>query len=592
MKSRLHSKQPNELGKFLLMTFSHCKKYFISVGIFSFFINVLMLVAPLYMLQVFDRVLASGSYDTLIYLSIIALFALLILGVLDMVRNFVLVRVGNWIDQRLSINALQSVPEQVLKGYNYGAQCLKDVARIRGFLCGQGIYAFFDAPWTPLFIVIIYMLHPSLGTVALIGAVLLFSLAIINERFARKPLAQSAELEIRNQSQIDTAMRNTHVIQAMGMMPNLMSHWSKKNEELLQWQSLASRQSGVIMGLSKFVRMSLQISILGIGAYYVVQSIITPGAMIAASILLGRALAPIEQSMSSWKAMIQARQAYQRVKRHFFQSTISETLVSLPDPKGKLVFEEVSYLPVGQEKLVVKGISFVVQPGEAIGIIGPTAAGKSTLLSLLVGALQPTRGNVRLDSADVYSWERQDFGRHVGYLPQDIELFPGTVAQNIARMAEEVDSDAVIAASKLTNVHDMILHLPDGYDTKIGVDGVKLSGGQQQRIALARAVFGDPQVIVLDEANSNLDQAGDNAILKTLKQLKKQGKTLVIVTHRTQILDVVDKILVMEQGIIRFYDSKNVVLEQLKTLHNKKSTNTTTNTAQPMSDSHANKTAR
>ena len=484
-----------------------CHKALYVAGFFSFFINILMLTTSLYMLQVYDRVLASRSYDTLIYLTLAAVIALAALTLLDIARSRVLVHVSYWLDNALSPAALAKGPDQILQGYAYGPQALRDIATVRQFIAGAGIFSLFDAPWVPIYLFVIFILSPALGFLATFGAIILFVLALINEIMTRKFLNEANSRAMSAQYYVDTSLRNAESIQAMGMMPNIIQHWETQNAPVLQLQTIASNRAAIILAISKFMRLSLQIFMLGIGAYLVINNQLTGGAMIAGSILLSRALAPVEQAISVWKQILAARQAYHRLQQHFSATTRHTSNISLPAPKGIVTLENVTYHLSRTEKPILANISLQIDAGEMIAIIGPSGAGKSTLARLIVGALKATSGDVRLDGADVYTWERHDFGRYTGYLPQDIELFTGTVKDNIARMGI-IEDEAVISAAQIAEVHNLILHLPKGYDTHIGNSSYVLSGGQRQRIALARAIYHFPRLLVLDEPNSNLDKNG------------------------------------------------------------------------------------
>lgn len=540
-----------------------CRTALWCVGFFSFFVNILMLTVPIYMLQIFDRVLASQSFDTLIYLTLIAITALCILGLLDLTRNRVLIVVGAWLDKKIGPPALEQCPDEILSGRFYGGQSLRDLTTIRQFIGGAGILALFDIPWLPVYLIVIFMLHPWLGMLGTFGAIVILALAIANELLTRKLLQEANMRALQTQRQTDAALRNSEAIQAMGMMPGIVNHWKGKNKEVLDLQVKASKRSGIILATTKFLRLSLQLLILGIGAYFVVQNELTPGGMIAASILLSRALAPIEQGITTWRMLLQAREAYKRLNEHFLNSSPRIAGVELPKPKGFINLENVFYKLNQQEKPILSNISFKIEPGEMIAVIGPSGAGKSTLARLVTGCWRASAGHVRLDNADVYSWDRAHFGNYCGYLPQDIELFPGTIKDNIARMGE-VDDKALIAASQLAGVHEMILHFPAGYETEIQTGMFNLSGGQRQRIALARALYNNPQILILDEPNANLDHDGEAALQKALLTLRERGTTIILISHRTGIVSIVDKILYLGEGKVQAYGPRDEVLTQIQ----------------------------
>lgn len=544
---------------------SASRQAFVYVGVFSFFVNILMLTVPIYMLQLFDRVLASRSYDTLIYLTIIAILALFTFAMLDIARSRVLIRVSHWLDNYLSPQALARSADEILQGRAYGSQSLRDITNIRQFLGGNGIFTLCDSPWVPVYLLVIFFLHPLLGALATLGAVVLFTLAVLNEVMTSKPLTEANAMAIKTQMQTDATMRNAEVIQAMGMMPSLVRRWYEQNEKAVHLQCDASRMSGMILSMSKFARLTLQLFMLGTGAYLVIQNSLTPGAMIAGSILLSRALAPVEQAIGAWKQMLSARQAYNRLLMHFMVETNRSAGIDLPEPKGHLELKNVYYVPPGAQKPVISNLMLDIAPGELVALIGPSAAGKSTLARLMVGAIAANAGSIRLDGANVYTWDRPDFGRHVGYLPQDVELFHGTVKENIARM-KSVDDKAVVEAAQTAGVHDLILKLPDGYDTEISSGSYGLSGGQRQRIALARAIYKTPKVLILDEPNSNLDSDGEQALMHALEILKKAGSTIIVIAHRPSILKIVNKIVVLNQGQVQFAGPRDEILSKINQL--------------------------
>lgn len=541
------------------------KKAFMYVGLFSFFINLLMLTIPLYMMQIFDRVLASHSYDTLIYLTLIAIVALLALSLLDTARTYIVIHISTWFDKKLTPTALLKCPDQVLMGSPYPEQVLRDIATFRQFLGGSAIFTFFDAPWVPIYIIVIFMLNPILGIISLVGAIVLFICALANEIFTRKLLLDATDLSINNNHETTSTMRNAEVIQAMGMLYRLIKEWHENNEKVLDLQTKSSKISGNILAFSKFLRSTLQILILCVGAYLVLTGSLTAGMMIAGSILMGRALAPVEQAISAWKQYQTAWQAKHRLEPHFKFNPGRVEGIELPKPKGYLSLENVFYSAPNMPRFIVNNVSHQIKPGELVAVIGPSAAGKSTLARLIVGVLKPASGAVRLDGADVYQWEREHFGRHVGYLPQDIELFSGTIKDNIARLGQ-VDDAAVIKAAQMAGCHDMILHFPLGYETPISRGSFNLSGGQRQRIALARALYQDPQLVVLDEPNSNLDNDGEVALINALQQLKARGATAIIIAHRPNIVRFVDTIMVLNEGRIQFSGPRDQILAKLNEL--------------------------
>lgn len=541
-------------------TVAACRRAVLGVAVISLFINVLMLTAPLYMMQVFDRVLASRSTETLFFISLIAVAALMTHGLLEFVRTMAFIRVAGWIERQLGGEVLsQSIALALQHGKAPSVQGLRDISALRGFLTGPAIFPILDAPWSPIFLAVVFILHPWLGLLALAGAVILFVLALCNE-FASRGLLRAAEgVSMQAVRRAESAVRNADVIGAMGMLPNIVRRWRQESGAALQLQSKASARSGAITAASKFLRLGLQVGVLGLGAFLVILGELGPGAMIAASILMARALAPVEMAIGSWRTAIGAREAYRRVRALMEDAAPHGSGMSLPRPKGQLSAESVLFGYPGMEKPAIRNVSFAVQPGELLGLIGPTASGKSTLASLLVGNLTPRAGHVRLDGMDVSQWESSDRGRHVGYLPQDVELFAGTVRDNIARMGDAEDED-VIAAATRAGVHEMILRLPAAYDTEIGEGGASLSGGQRQRIALARAIYGGPSVVVLDEPNASLDNDGEIALLDAIAALKSEGTTVVLIAHRPSLLRDVDKVLILDDGGVRAFGPPQEVI--------------------------------
>lgn len=547
----------------IMQTLVEFKGAFRTVGIFSAIINMLMLVPSLYMLQVYDRVLGSRNETTLLMLTLMLLVAYLCMSALETVRSFVLVRVGAQLDMKMNKRIYTAAFEQNLKkaGGNAG-QALQDLTNIRQFLTGNAIFAFFDAPWFPIYLIVIFMFSPMLGIFALCGTIMLVGLAYANEAVSKKPLAEATSMAIASSNLATNNLRNAEVIEAMGMLPNLMARWFKLHSKFLQLQAEASEKAGIVTALTKFVRISMQSLILGLGALLVLKGELTAGGMIVASILMGRATAPVEQLIAVWKSWSSTRSAYQRLNELLGANAPRQPGMKLQKPLGQVSVEAVTAAPPGSPVAVLKNLSFAIAPGDVLGIIGPSGSGKSTLARLLVGVWPAAVGKVRLDGADVYHWNKDELGPHIGYLPQDIELFAGTVSENIARFGE-IDSDQVIQAAKRTGVHEMILHFPQGYDTRLGDGGAGLSGGQKQRIGLARAMYGDPSLIVLDEPNSNLDDMGEQALVAALNDLRGRGKTIVLVTHRTSALATTNKLLVLRDGVALFFGPRDLVLAEL-----------------------------
>lgn len=536
------------------------RKVFYTAGFFSMFINVIGLVPSIYMLQVYDRVLQSRNVTTLVMLTIIMLGFYVMLSMLELARSKLLIRVGAQLDMKLNNRVFVASFEKNLKhaGGNAG-QALGDLTNVRQFLTGNGLFAFFDAPWAPIYLIVIFFFNPWLGVFALIAALVLFSLAWATELSTRKLLAEANQVAANANNYATNNLRNAEVIEAMGMLDNLRQRWMQKQMRFLSLQNEASDKAASISAATKSVRIAVQSLVLGGGALLVIEGQLTPGGMIAASILLGKSLQPIEMAIGVWKQLLGARTAYHRLEELLEQHPERPSGMELPAPTGRLLLEEVMAAAPGSRALILKQVGFNVAPGEIVGVIGPSASGKSTLARLLVGVWPTLGGKVRLDGADIYTWDKNLLGPSVGYLPQDIELFEGTIAENIARFGD-VNAEKIVEATKLAGVHEMILRFPNGYDTQIGDSGSVLSGGQRQRIAFARAVYGNPSFVVLDEPNSNLDDVGEAALVRAIQELKQRGTTVILITHRTSIISVVDKLLLLVDGALQLYGPRDQVL--------------------------------
>jgi len=550
----------NEIWQALL----EFKSEILTVGAFSAIINMLMLVPSLYMLQVYDRVLGSKNDVTLLMLTLMMLGAYLFMSALEFVRSFVMIRVGARMDMKLNKRVYTAAFERSLKkGGGNAGQALSDLTNLRQFLTGSALFAFFDVPWFPIYLIVIFAFEPSLGLFSLIGTLVLVALAIVNEYVTRKPLADANTLAIASTTLATNNMRNAEVIESMGMLPNLMSRWFTRHSIFLKLQAEASEKAGTLQAITKFVQISQQSLVLGFGALLAIDGKISAGMMIAASILVGRSLAPVQQVIGVWKQWSSTRSAYSRLTELLAENPPRKSGMALPKPTGTLTVEGVSAAPPGSSLPVIKNLTFSMLPGDVVGIIGPSGAGKSTLARLLVGVWPALMGKVRLDSADIFQWNKDELGPYIGYLPQDIELFAGTVSENIARFGA-IESEKVLAASKTAGVHDLILHFPQGYDTVLGDGGGGLSGGQKQRIGLARALYGDPSVIVLDEPNSNLDDVGEAALITAIQDLRQRGKTIVLITHRTSIIGITSKLLFLRDGAAQMYGPTADVLKALQ----------------------------
>ncbi len=482
------------------------------------------------------------------------------MSALEFIRSRLLVRCGVAIDQALSRNVLDEVLKQsALTGSTPSQATLTDVNTLRNFFGGNAIFTLFDIPWTPLFLAVIFFLHPLMGVVATAGAVVLVILAIINEKVSRKPLDAANIANASSMRFVEAARRNGQLVRSMGMIGGVTTRWEGFNDSVMKLQTQASRKGGLLQAMSGWLRQSMQVFIYGVGAWLTLRGEATAGVMIASSIIMGRALAPVQMGIGSWRHMIDARGAWERLDILFTERSDEEKM-DLPAPTGQLEAEHVGFSI--NQKVILDDISFSLQPGESVGMIGPSGAGKSTLCRLLLGIWPASSGAVRLDGSDIFSWDQEKLGPYIGYLPQDIELFTGTVAENIARL-NTVESEAVIAAAQTAGVHEMILNFPEGYDTKIGDGGIVLSGGQRQRIGLARALYGSPKLVVLDEPNSNLDEAGENALLASWPKLKAAGTTLVVVSHKPSLLASVDKVLMIAEGKVVIFGPRDAVFKKL-----------------------------
>lgn len=539
-------------------------KVFWTVGIFTAFINLLMLVPSVYMLQVYDRVLPSRNEITLLMLTLIMLWMFSMMALLEYVRSMVVIRIGSQLDMQLNTRIYTAAYEANLKnGSSDAGQMLNDLTNVRQFLTGSALFAFFDAPWFPIYLLVIFLFNPWLGLFALVGSLLLIALAVINEVVSKKPLADASRLSIMSGNLASTSLRNAEVIEALGMLPNLKERWFGLHQRFLNSQRIASERAARVTSITKFVRLSLQSLVLGLGGWLAIDGHITPGMMIAGSILMGRTLAPIEQVINIWKSYSATKLSYARLVNLLNTYPQRGTGMSLPCPEGFVSVEGVTATPPGSTGgAVLHNVSFAIQPGDVLGIIGPSASGKSTLARLLVGIWPVNKGIVRLDNADIYQWNKDELGPYIGYLPQDIELFAGTIAENIARF-NDIDSEKVIEAAKLAGVHELILRFPNGYDSVLGDGGAGLSGGQKQRICLARALYGDPSLVVLDEPNSNLDDAGEKALNQAIMFLQQHNKTVVLITHRTNLLSMTSKLLLLVNGKVNAFGPTQQVLQAL-----------------------------
>lgn len=561
MQPDLHSSNTTSLQQAL----ASMKRTALYVLCFSFVMNMLTLMVPIYSLQVFDRVFTTRSLDTLIGLSVLTLGAMAFFGLIYAIRSAVIAKTIEWLENHVCYDVLTRAVHaaSMYPGVTAGQQ-LREIGTIKNFIAA-GAPTIADAPWSILFVLVIYLIHPLLGSVALVSMLLFVGLAVLNEYATRKALMRASQGNIQSQLAADLLSQNAETIQAMGMMKHVLISWRSLYDASLKDQDLAQKRSATISGISRNMRLIMQIFVTGFGAFLVLEGEMTAGGMIAASILIARVLSPFDGLIGLWRQFTAARDAYNRLNRLLGDSLPAHGTTVLPAPTGTLEVETLVYSPP-KKPAILRGISFQMRAGESLGIIGPSGAGKSTLAKCLIGIYPPSHGRVRLDGADVYQWIREDFGKHVGYLPQQVELFVGSIKQNIARMNPHIDDSAVIEAAQRAQVHELILQLPQGYDTPYQPGGGLLSPGQLQRVGLARALYGRPKFVVLDEPNNNLDGDGERALLGVLAALKVEGVTCVVVAHRPTILASVDNIMALRAGMIEAYDTRqNIMLRYTQT---------------------------
>lgn len=538
---------------------------FLAIGLFSGLINILMLTGSLFMLQIYDRVLPSRSVPTLLALAALVVILYLIQGVLEFIRGRVLGRIGTSLDTELGGRAFDGAISLPLKGKasTDGLQPLRDIDQIRGFLSGNGPAALFDLPWMPLYLIICFAFHFWIGITALAGAIILISLTLATEALTRKPSQAAVSSGSDRLMLAEACQRNIEALRAMGMIGRLRTVWQSTSDQHLVAQQRVSDIAGSLGAASRVLRMILQSAVLGVGAYLVIIQEATPGIIIASSILVSRALAPVELAIANWRGFVASRQSAKRLAELISQDQDQSERTNLPDPRESLSVEALSVAPPGQQRLVVQDISFQLKHGQGLGIIGPTASGKSSLARAIVGVWPPTRGQIRIDVAGLDQWAPESLGRHIGYLPQDVELFEGTVAENICRFAPDANGESIIKAAREADVHELVLRLPAGYDTRIGEAGRGLSAGQRQRIALARALYGEPFLIVLDEPNSNLDSEGEEALAQGMLSARARGAIVIVIAHRPSALRAVDHVLAIANGKLQAFGPKDDVLRKV-----------------------------
>jgi ATP-binding cassette subfamily C protein len=540
-----------------------CRQAFVSVGIFSLMMSALLLTIPLYMMQVYDRVLGSGSVSTLVMLTIIAISALALSAFLESIRQVMLSRIGARLEADLGGPLLNASIINASRGESGDVQSLRDLGTLRGFVSSTAVTTFFEIPLAPVFVLLVFIIHPWLGVVTLMGAVLLFVLTLINQRWTDKPLHEGSRHAMSAIVQAQAYVRNADIVQAMGLHPETVLAWGNDNAKSLDEQLIAARRAAVIAGFTKFIRLSIQVGLLGVGGWLTLNHEITGGMIFASNIIGGRALQPVEGVIGAWKQIISSREAYDRITTALEKAGPVEARTALPAPEGNLSAESIIYMPKGAQRPIIRQVSFSLPAGTSLGIVGPSGAGKSTLARLLVGAIEASSGKVRIDGADLGQWNRDELGRFIGYMPQQPEFFPGTVGQNISRMHAEAPTEDIITAAMAAGVHDMILKLPHGYDTRIGLMGLELSGGQKQRVGLARAFYGAPRILVLDEPNANLDPEGEDALSRALQNARMQSTTVIIVAQRPSAIQNVDMLMVLRDGQIDLMGPREEVLEKI-----------------------------
>lgn len=563
-KMRSSASEVSEKNELSACIFS-CKKELWSIGFFSVIINLLMLAPSVYMLQVYDRVLSSGNKMTLFMLTVMVIWLFFSIGVVEWIRNILLIRMGAYLDTRINKRIFFSTFEGFLRqNTTHSAQALNDLTLLRQFASGNALFAFFDAPWFPVYLLIIFLLHPWLGIMALAGAIILILLAWLNQRLTHEAMNQAGSISSAATLQANACLRRADAIAAMGMQQAMYRKWLIQHEAFLQQQNLVSEKSASVAAMTRFIRLALQSGVLGLGALLVLNGEITPGMMIAGSILSGRVLAPVDQLIAVWKGWAQAQQAWQRLSALLKLFPPARQTMPLPLPCGHLRVDNLSAKLPGLAKYPLRDVSFELHPGDVMMVTGPSGCGKSTLGRLLVGALEPFTGSVRLDGADIHQYDPLTLGPCLGYLPQDIQLFEGSVAENIARFSDP-DEEKIVAAARTAGIHRMILQLPAGYDTLMGPSGVVLSGGQKQRLALTRAIYHSPRLIVLDEPDASLDDEGKQALIAAIGMQKAAGSTQIVITHSNLLLPYSNKILILNNGQVSHSGNTEQLMQRLRT---------------------------
>jgi len=556
--------KPNDFGKSLKEGKAAVRRNLGIVMVLTCATNILILAIPVYLFQISDRVLTSRSTDTLIMLTIVIAGAVVMQAIFDAIRRFILMRTAVEVAAKLGAPILSAAAAASLNGTGREYQTLGDLQQLRGFLVSGTLISFLDVPFAPLFILAIFLVHPDLGMIVVVTSLLLFVIAFINQKATEKPFAQANLAQSKANVHLDSMSRNSQIINALAMIPEAVTLWGKDTAASLTAQVRAQDRNIVSAAFSRAIRLLTQVGMLGWGAFLAIQGEITGGMVIAASIIAGRALAPIEGAIEGWNGFVVSRGAYGRIVALLQGSRLQFEKLRLPRPEGRLDVERLLYVPAGTKQVVLNGLSFHLNPGETLAVIGNSGAGKTTLGKMLVGSILPTSGNVRLDLMDLRNWDPRQFGENIGYLPQDVQLFPGSIKDNIGRMRRDATDAEIFDAAKLADVHEMISTLPQGYETMVAADGAPLSGGQKQRIALARAFYGNPRLVVLDEPNSNLDTAGDRALARAVEHARQNRITVVVITQKPALLELVDKVMLLTDGSIALFGARDAVMQRIR----------------------------
>ena len=566
MLKNLQIQQPQQ--QIIRFSLESCKKAFWFCLLFSFFINIFTLASSIYSMQVLDRVLASNSFETLLYLTIIVLVFLIFLGILTQVRSTIFLHVSNWLDKKLSPILFNSTIESQGSNKNISSQNMRDLQAIKGFISGPNLAVLFDAPFAIVYLIMIFFIHWINGLITLLGGLVMLKMAYINEKSTKKLIEKTNHMQTEVMRDFEIISSNSEVINAMGMKANVRENWQVGNDELRKVSADLATISNRISSISKTLRMTLQTITMASSAVLVMYNKMSSGGIIATSILAGKALAPFDNAIGLWKSLKTTKIAYLRLNESLKNYVEEKGKIELPIPRGEIIVDKLIYKLEKSDRLLIKGISFKINHGEVIGIIGPTGSGKTTLARLLVGVLKPSSGIVKIDGANLFDQDLEKIGKHIGYLPQDVELFKGLVKHNIARMNKNAKDEDIIKATKLCDVHEIILALSQGYETPIEKDASNLSAGQKQRIALARAYFGDVKFVVLDEPNSNLDTEGETALNNAILRAKKNKITTIIISHRTSVISICDKVMVLRDGELKAFDNADKILGKSHRIYN------------------------